>query len=62
MSPWIIWGTALLFYLLFRLWYDNWQGPVKPHEIEAFLDSVGDRLEETGNSRAILRAFLESVR
>lgn len=59
MSPWIIWGTALLLYLLFRLWYDNWQGPVKPNEIEAFLDSVGDRLEETGNSRAILRAFLE---
>ena len=59
MSPWIIWGTAVLLYLLFRLWYDNWQGPVKPNEIEAFLDSVGDRLEETGNSRAILRAFLE---
>lgn len=59
MSAWMIWGTALVLYLLFRLWYDNWQGPLKPEEVEAFLDRVGDRLEKTGNSRAVLKAFLE---
>lgn len=59
MSALIIWGTALLLYAVFRLWYDNWNGPVKPHEVEAFLDSIGDRLEETGNSRSILKTFLE---
>lgn len=59
MSALIIWGTALLLYAVFRLWYDNWNGPVKPHEVEAFLDSIGDKLEETGNSRSILKTFLE---
>ena len=37
MAVWIIWGVALLAYGGFRLWYDNWSGPLKPSEIDAFL-------------------------
>jgi len=58
MSVWLIWGIALLLYVVFRLWYDNWQGPVKPEEIRTFFDSLGDRLEHSGNSRSVLEAFL----
>jgi len=54
----IIWGTALLAYGAFRLWYDNWSGPLKPAEIDAFLAQMAGRFEATGNSPDVLRAFL----
>jgi hypothetical protein len=60
MAIWIIWGTALLTYVGFRLWYDNWSGPLKPAEIDAFLKQMAWRFEGTGNSPQVLRAFLEA--
>lgn len=60
MSGWIIWGAALLAYILFRLWYDNWSGPLKPAEIEGFLAQIAGRFEGTGNSLDVMRAFLEA--
>lgn len=60
MAIWIIWGTALLTYVGFRLWYDNWSGPLKPAEIDAFLKQMAGRFEGTGNSPEVLRAFLEA--
>ena len=58
MAEGIIWGTALLAYGAFRLWYDNWSGPLKPAEINAFLAQMAGRFEATGNSPDVLRAFL----
>lgn len=58
MAEGIIWGTALLAYGAFRLWYDNWSGPLKPAEIDAFLAQMAGRFEGTGNSPEVLRAFL----
>lgn len=55
-----IWGAALAAYLGFRLWYDNWRGPLRPDEIAAALTAIEDRMAATGNSTAILRAFLEA--
>lgn len=60
MSSLIIWGAALLAYGAFRLWYDNWSGPVQPAEIDAFLAQMAGRFEGTGNSPDIMRAFLEA--
>jgi hypothetical protein len=60
MAPWMIWAAALAAYVLFRLWYDNWSGPLKPAEVEAFLASMEGRFEGTGNSPEVLRAFLEA--
>ena len=60
MTAWIIWGTALLAYVVFRLWYDNWSGPLKPAEIDAFLGQMAGRFEGTGNSQQVMRAFLEA--
>lgn len=51
-------GIALLAYGAFRLWYDNWSGPLKPAEIDAFLAQMAGRFEATGNSPDVLRAFL----
>ena len=60
MAPWIIWAAALAVYLVFRWWYDNWSGPLKPAEIEAFMQQSAGRFAATGNSPEVLRAFLEA--
>lgn len=59
MSDWLIWGTALALYALFRLWYDNWRGPLTQAEIDAFLAEVKGKYSG-GNDPAVLRAFLEA--
>jgi hypothetical protein len=33
---WWAWPAALLAYILFRAWYDNWHGPLSKEEIEQF--------------------------
>ena len=60
MAPWTIWAAALVAYLVFRWWYDNWSGPLKPAEIEAFMQQAASRFAGTGNSPEVLRAFLEA--
>lgn len=59
MTGWMIWGGALLLYALFRLWYDNWRGPLSTAEIDAFMAEVSGRFSG-GNDPAVLRAFLEA--
>lgn len=58
-NPLLIWAIAAALYLLFRLWYDNWRGPMKPAEIERFLAEMKSRGAEQHNDLAIIRAFLE---
>ena len=60
MTPWMIWAAALVAYVLFQLWYDNWSGPLKPAEVDAFLADIEGRYEGTGNSPEVMRAFLEA--
>ncbi len=60
MTPaWLIWGAALALYVLFRLWYDNWRGPLSQAEIDEFLAEVKGKYSG-GNDPAVLRAFLEA--
>ncbi len=59
MNGWVIWGSAAALYLVFRLWYDNWRGPLSKAEIDAFFDSVRGKFGG-GNDPAVLRAFLEA--
>ncbi len=54
-----IWAGALLLWLAFLLFYDGFRRPLTRAEIDAFLGTLGDRMEETGNDSARLRAFLE---
>lgn len=59
MTGWTIWGGAMLLYGLFRLWYDNWRGPLSAAEVDAFMAEVSGRFSG-GNDPAVLRAFLEA--
>jgi hypothetical protein len=56
---WWIWGSALAFYLLFRLWYDNWRGPLTKAEIDAFIAGIQGNYSG-GNEAGALRGFLEA--
>lgn len=56
---WLIWGGALALYVLFRLWYDSWRGPLTKAEIDAFFDQVHAKYGG-GNDPAALRSFLEA--
>jgi hypothetical protein len=57
--PWMGWALAAGLYLIFRLWYDNWRGPLKPHEIEAFMARAEALWPEGLNDMAVIRRFLE---
>ncbi len=54
------WAAALLLWTLFRLYYDGLRRPLRAEEVDAFLASLGDRMDETGNDAARLRTFLEA--
>ena len=57
---WWAWPAALLAYILFRAWYDNWSGPLSSEEIEQFMSITADLPGPHHTDRAVLRAFLEA--
>lgn len=59
MSGGMIWTAAAALYLLFRLWYDSWRGPLTKAEIDAFFAAVQGKFSG-GNDPAVLRSFLEA--
>jgi len=59
-GAWWAWPVALVLYLLFRAWYDNWRGPLSQAEIEAFLAETGKSQVGEHTDRAVIRAFLEA--
>lgn len=59
MGAWVIWGSALALYAVFRLWYDGPRRPLTRAEIDAFFDEVHSKYGG-GNDPAVLRTFLEA--
>ena len=57
--PWMIWALAAGLYLIFRLWYDNWRGPLRPHEVEAFVARAEALWPQGLNDMTLIRRFLE---
>ena len=49
-----IWGGALLLWLAFLAFYDGLRRPLRRDEIDAFLATLGPRMDETGNDSACL--------
>ncbi|WP_374144965.1 hypothetical protein [Sphingomonas sp. 28-63-12] len=59
MNGWIIWGSAALLYALFRAWYDNWRGTLRPDEIARYLRLLDGRSDTTPEALDRLRLFIE---
>lgn len=55
-----VWIAALAAYVLFRAWYDNWRGPLRPPEIDAFIAAASAGPATSHNDMDALRAFLEA--
>lgn len=58
-QPWMVWIAAAVLYLLFRLWYDNWRGRIRPDEIEALIARAEAIWPPGLNDMAQIRRFLE---
>jgi len=54
----MIWALAAGLYLIFRLWYDNWRGPLRPHEVEDFVARAAALWPQGLNDRTLIRRFL----
>lgn len=53
-----IWGAAVLLYGAFRLWYDNWRGPLTAPEVDDFVARLAASPSGAVNDMATVRAFL----
>jgi hypothetical protein len=60
LGAWWIWVVALALYFVFRLWYDNWRGPLSPQEVNDFMNQVSDLKMSEYSDPKDLRAFLEA--
>ncbi|MBX9614355.1 MAG: hypothetical protein K2X25_02050 [Caulobacteraceae bacterium] len=58
--PWMIWAGAAVLYALFRLWYDNWRGAIRPREIEVFMGRAEALWPPGLNDLDQIRRFLEA--
>lgn len=62
----MFWFVALLAYLLFRLWYDSWRGPMSAGEVDAFMAAMAARAATDHASannpelRSIIEKFLRA--
>jgi hypothetical protein len=59
-GAWWIWILALGLYIVFRLWYDNWRGPLSPQEVKDLMAQVSDIKMSEYSDPKDLRAFLEA--
>ena len=53
-----IWIVAAGLYALFRGWYDNWRGPLRRTEIDAFLQQARATGADRHNDLAVVEDFL----
>ena len=60
LGAWWIWVVALALYFVFRLWYDNWRGPLSPQEVNDFMNQVSDLKMSEYSDPKDLRAFLQA--
>ncbi|TPE61762.1 hypothetical protein FJQ54_07625 [Sandaracinobacter neustonicus] len=57
---WWPFAGALVAYLLFRLWYDGWRGPLTAAEIDEGLAAIAARGGSAGTDTGQFRQFLEA--
>jgi hypothetical protein len=59
-GAWWAWLVALAVYVAFRLWYDNWRGPLTQAEIDSFMAKAAESKMGEYSDPAVIRAFLEA--
>lgn len=59
-GAWWAWIIAMVMYLAFRLWYDNWRGPLNRQEIEHYMSTIASTEMSAYSDPNIIREFLEN--
>jgi hypothetical protein len=59
-GAWWTWLVAIAMYALFRLWYDNWRGPLSRQEVETFMAVITDSRMSAYSDPHVIREFLEN--
>ncbi len=54
------WIVAAVLYIAFVLWYYNWSGPIKEHEIEGLVDKIKRSSGSAHTSIDVFRDFISS--
>jgi hypothetical protein len=57
-GAWWVWPVALILYVFFRAWYDNWRGPLNAPEVEHYLHRVQTAPGAEHTDPEVLRQFL----
>lgn len=60
MTSRLIWGAALLVYLGFLAWHENWRGPLTQAEIETYMAQLEAQQKPTQAQRAVMMDFMQS--
>ena len=60
MPGWWVWLVAAALYVVFRLFYDSWRGPLTQAEIDAMLAQAEAQGAGEINDLSIVRTFLEA--
>lgn len=60
MQAWWIWLLAGGLYLAFRAWYDGWRRPLRPEEVDAYLERLAAGPEATPERLESVRRFLSA--
>jgi len=56
----LVWISAVALYVLFRVWYDNWRGPMSAKEVEQFETWINSRESQDEDVRRAMLDFLKS--
>jgi hypothetical protein len=56
----LVWTAAAVLYVLFRLWYDNWRGPMNAKEVDQFEAWIKSRESLDDDVRRAMLEFLHS--
>ena len=59
-GAWWVWVLALIIYVAFLFWYDNWRGPLTMVEIDDFMAKASKYKIGEHSDQNVVRAFLEA--
>jgi hypothetical protein len=58
-GAWWAWPVAGMLYIVFRLWYDNWRGPLRADEVDYYVKLIANSPGGESTDMAVLRRFLD---
>lgn len=58
MASMAIWSAALIVWVLFMAWYQNWRGPLTPAEVSSYMTRLAPMADPDRNDLSVIERFL----